>query len=119
MLKDWVCNLDDRGFPPKVGMVSDMAYTILLKRYDNAEEMDEKDLIGKHWITHYLNRHPELVAKFTTPKSKFTLRQLTLQAHQQLQQNTPRMKELINKLAFAAGQGHTRGDIHQEGEQKL
>ena len=29
------------------------------------------------------------------------------------------MKDLINKLASAAEQGHTRGDIHQEGEQKL
>ena len=119
MLKDWVCNLDNQGFPPKVEMVSDIACNILLKRYDNAEEVDKKDLIGKHWITHYLNRHPELV-KFTTPKSKFKLRQLTLQAHQQLQQDPthPRMKELINNVS-AAEQGHTRGDIHQEGEQKL
>ena len=48
MLKDWVCHLDNRGFPPKVEIVSHMACTILLKRYDNAEEVNEKDLIGKH-----------------------------------------------------------------------
>ena len=69
-LKDWVCDLDNRGFPPKVEMVSDMACTILLKRYDNAEEVDKKDLIGKHWITRFLNRHPELVTKFSTQVNK-------------------------------------------------
>ena len=80
-LSGWICDLDDRGFPPKVEMVSAMAPTILLQCYDDPEMEDEAELeVGKHWISRYLSQHPELVSTFSTQVNKQRLAANELQA---------------------------------------
>ena len=80
-LSGWICDLNDRGFPPKVEMVSAMARIIILQRYDDPEMADPAELeVGQHWISRFLNRHPELVTKFSTQVNKQRMAANELQA---------------------------------------
>ena len=51
----WIQNLENCGFPPK------------LEHVHQAAELIVKTEVGANWITRFLDRHPQLVAKFTTP----------------------------------------------------
>ena len=55
MQKDWMCDLDNRDFSPKVEMVSNMTCTILLKWYDNVEEVDKKTSLKEKSLDYTLS----------------------------------------------------------------
>ena len=61
----WIANLDNSGFPPRVDMVHTLCRQLM-------ERQDPTKLphIGKKFITRFLNRHPELVTKFSTQVNK-------------------------------------------------
>jgi hypothetical protein len=54
----WIDDLEDAGFPPRRRNVRE-AGKLLVGRKP-----------GKNWVTRFLNRHPELAIKFTTPLEK-------------------------------------------------
>ena len=54
----WIKALEGCGFPPKVVHVRQAAELIIKKE------------VGDHWITRFLNRHPEVAAKFTSPMER-------------------------------------------------
>ncbi|KAG0639414.1 hypothetical protein HOY80DRAFT_886333, partial [Tuber brumale] len=54
-------DMDDRGFPPPLDNVRAMALHLETKRLGKMSEPR-----GKNWATHFLNRHPSLVIKFST-----------------------------------------------------
>ena len=60
----WIYRLELAGFPPRIEHVRE---AVLILR-DDPEDLDK--VIGKNWITRFLNRHPELVAKFTSAFDK-------------------------------------------------
>lgn len=62
---NWIIKLDGKGFPPRVDMVVTMAKQILQRQ--NPSKLHE---IGQHWISRFLNRHPQLVSKFSTQVNK-------------------------------------------------
>lgn len=49
--------LDDLGHPLKLKMVKGFAMSLLHPK--------QRRELGKHWLTRFLNRHPELAAKFS------------------------------------------------------
>jgi len=57
----WCKEQDDRGFPPRLDMVKDMALYLYEKRTGN-----KRIRVGKNWITRFLDRHPDLATKFST-----------------------------------------------------
>ena len=60
--------MDWRGFPLRVDMVRHMATRILQHREKLA---NTKDLVlGKHWITQFLDRYTHLASKFSTQVKK-------------------------------------------------
>lgn len=52
---------DDRGFPPRLDMVKDMALNLERKRTSA-----EPSPIGKHWVSRFLKRQPSLALKMST-----------------------------------------------------
>jgi len=50
--------MDDWGFPLKLPLVHEMAEYLVKKRNCSRR-------LGKHWLTRFLNRNPELSSKFT------------------------------------------------------
>ena len=59
----WITNLDDRGFPVRVGMVRDLATRLLDKKHSTHK-------LGKNFISRFLNRHPSLTTKFSNQVHK-------------------------------------------------
>ena len=57
----WIVKMEEFGFPPRIEHVKEAV--ILLKG-----DWDEE--VGKNWITRFLNRHPNLVSKFSTQFDK-------------------------------------------------
>ena len=57
----WCKEQDDRGFPPRLDMVKDMALYVYEKRTGN-----KIIKVGKNWIMRFLDRHPDLATKFST-----------------------------------------------------
>lgn len=64
----WIKGLDAKGFPPRTDMVITLARQLMKATQQNSsiEDID----IGKHFITRFLNRHPELTSKFTRQINK-------------------------------------------------
>ena len=60
--------MDRRGFPLRVDMVRHMGVRILQQREKLANAHDV--ILGKHWITRFLDRHPHLASKFSTQVKK-------------------------------------------------
>jgi hypothetical protein len=67
----WIEKLDDMAIPPRATHVIRMVEAILFKRPSNSESAVKvaknkrpKGLIGKRWITRFLDRHPELASRF-------------------------------------------------------
>lgn len=80
----WCYENDDRGFPPRLDLVQDMARHLERKRTGLAPAP-----LGKNWITRFLNRHPDLANKYSTNLQR-----------QDAQANRPRLiKEYFAKLA--------------------
>ena len=59
----WIEQLDRRGLPPRIEMVTDLAIKILASR-------GKEPKIGQHWISRFLNRHSHLCTKFSTQVQK-------------------------------------------------
>jgi hypothetical protein len=57
----WCHDQDDRGFPPRLDMVKDMAIHLERKRTGITPPP-----IGKNWVSRFLNRNPDLAAKLST-----------------------------------------------------
>ena len=57
----WIQSLENCGFPPKVEHVH------------QAAELIAKMEVGANWITRFLNRHPLLAVKFTSPMERARL----------------------------------------------
>jgi len=55
----WCERLDKWGHPPRLEVVKSMAEAIVGRREKNRS-------LGKHWITRFLSRHPELASKFSS-----------------------------------------------------
>lgn len=53
--------MDDRGFPPRLDHVKDMALNLEQNRIGK-----EPGPMGKNWISRFLNRHPALASKYST-----------------------------------------------------
>ena len=70
----WILKLDEYGFPPRLDRLWEKVETIavaereaLHARYDTEGRRNRRyDHIGRSWITHFLNRHPELCSKLAT-----------------------------------------------------
>jgi hypothetical protein len=56
----WCTQLDDYGFPPRLDILLQLVRSLVTK-----EQGLEQD-IGKNWITRFLNRHPEVAAKYAS-----------------------------------------------------
>ena len=55
----WCGRLDEWGHPARLAVVKSMAEAIIARR--------EKDRsLGKHWITRFLSRHPDLAARLSS-----------------------------------------------------
>lgn len=64
-LERWCQQLDDWGFPPRMDMLREMANILAWQRTE--QEGDPKlAVLGKNWITRFLDRHPQLAGKFST-----------------------------------------------------
>lgn len=56
----WIYQLELAGFSPRIDHVRE---AVMILR-DSPNNLDQ--VIGKNWITRFLNRHPDLVAKFAS-----------------------------------------------------
>ena len=62
----WIYRLELAGFPPRIEHVRE---AVMLLRKEALEE-NLQSIIGQHWITRFLDRHPDLVAKFSSAFDK-------------------------------------------------
>jgi len=80
----WCFEMDDRGFPPRLDMMRDMAAHLELKQLSEKGEP-----FGKHWIARFLNRNSSITVKLSC----------SLEG-QRAHANDPRIiKDLFAKLA--------------------
>ena len=59
----WIFKLDEWGFPPRLEHVKE---AIVLLKYGAESAESYEDKIGQHYISRFLDRYPEVVAKFST-----------------------------------------------------
>ena len=79
----WCHDQDDRGFPPHLDMVKDMA--LHLEEHRTGQQPTP---IGKHWISRFLNRNHDLASKLSTQLER-----------QRAYSNDPRLlQDYFNKL---------------------
>lgn len=64
-LERWCQQLDDWGFPPRMDMLREMA-NILVRQRAEQEGDPRLAVLGKNWITRFLDRYPDLAGKFST-----------------------------------------------------
>lgn len=57
----WIYLLELAGFSPRI---ADVREAVTITR-NGTDDIDVDQVIGKNWITRFLNRHPDLVAKFS------------------------------------------------------
>ena len=62
-LRDWCTQLDDWGFPARLDLLQGMADALTHIR---PEEDPTIVGLGKRWIYNFLNRNPDLAAKYGT-----------------------------------------------------
>jgi len=55
----WCERLDEWGHPARLAVVKSMAEAIIARR-------EKKWSLGKHWITRFLSRHPDLAAQLSS-----------------------------------------------------
>ena len=58
----WIKRLDQIGIPLRLAHVRDMVTVLVRKRSTTSTGIT----IGQHWITRFLNRHPEISARIAT-----------------------------------------------------
>jgi hypothetical protein len=54
----WCQKMDDWGFPPRLSAVHGIAASLIAKRASHLP-------LGKNWLTRFLNRNPDLAARFS------------------------------------------------------
>jgi hypothetical protein len=54
----WCERMDDWGFPLRLSLVKEMAAYLVSKRASGRK-------LGRHWLTRFLDRNPELSSRFT------------------------------------------------------
>ena len=57
----WCEKLDEWGHPPRLAVVKTMAQAIINRRTNT-----KKKILGVHWLTRFLDRHPQLASKLST-----------------------------------------------------
>ena len=71
----WILKLDDYGFPPRVdilmGLVKNLAKEeaarqVPVQNFAVGKKPAQSNIIGKNWVTRFLNRHPNLAVKFAS-----------------------------------------------------
>ena len=69
----WILKLDDYGMPPQVDYPTDAVMELAknekyrqvqVRSQPQGKNPAQTSLIGRNWITRFLNRHPELAQKF-------------------------------------------------------
>jgi len=74
----WIVRLEEFGFPPRVSHVKEAIVLLKHPELGLEEEVIERYFegrIGKNYLTHFLNRHPELVSKLSSNFDKRCIRQ--------------------------------------------
>ncbi|KAH0602245.1 uncharacterized protein H6S33_009886 [Morchella sextelata] len=88
-LKKWIQDMDDAGFPPRVDLLRGMASALA----QNIAEEDKLDptaaIIGRNWVSRFLDRHPDLAAKYSTQ----------LDRQRQNASNPITLRDYFNKLS--------------------
>lgn len=60
-LVQWIQQLDDIGIPPRLPYLEEMARQVV-----QSVEGDHGTAIGEHWISRFLDRHPNISSRFTS-----------------------------------------------------
>jgi hypothetical protein len=60
-LSQWILSMDERGKPPRIVTVREMANVLLANR-DNTLPLPT---VGTNWVNRFINRHAELQSKFS------------------------------------------------------
>ncbi|KAL1957115.1 hypothetical protein VTO42DRAFT_6373 [Malbranchea cinnamomea] len=63
-LIQWILAMDERGQPPRVGIVREMANVLLANRGSNP-----RPTVGQNWVGNFVNRHEELKSKFSRKRA--------------------------------------------------
>lgn len=87
----WIYRMEFAGFPPRIEHVRE-AVIILREVPENLDQV-----VGKNWITRFLNRHPDLVAKFS---SAFDKKRIKASDPKVLIDHFRRLGSLIRKSIF-------------------
>ncbi|KAH0611005.1 uncharacterized protein H6S33_011432 [Morchella sextelata] len=87
-LKKWCQDMDDAGFPPRVDLLRGMATALAQKIAEEEHLGPDAAHIGRNWITRFLDRHPDLSAKYSTQ----------LDRQRQLANNPITLRDYYNKL---------------------
>ena len=64
----WIYRLELAGFPPRIEHVREAVLILWEDLQDDSQALDA--VVGKNWITRFLHRHPDLVAKFSSAFDK-------------------------------------------------
>ena len=59
-LQQWILSVDQRGMPPRIASVREMADLLLSKRSDTTTP----PTVGQNWVRNFVNRSPELRSKY-------------------------------------------------------
>ena len=59
-LKEWILSMDQRGMPPRIATVREMAGILVAQRVKPADMKP----IGKNWVRTFVKRHSNLQSKF-------------------------------------------------------
>ena len=67
----WILKVDDYGMPPQVDYLTDAVMELAKNKGSRqvqvgSQPRTQTNLIGKNWITCFLNHHPELALKFVS-----------------------------------------------------
>jgi hypothetical protein len=62
-LVQWINSMDERGQPPRIASVRDMANLLLISRTESAESAPLT--VGDCWVRRFIQRHPNLKTKFS------------------------------------------------------
>lgn len=63
-VKKWICFMDEKGLPIRFDLVRAMVLKLLKSNKKRATA------VGKHWISRFLSRHPDLASKFRSQVKK-------------------------------------------------
>lgn len=65
-LKKWCQDMYDSGFPPRVDLLRRMATALARKIAEEEHFGPDSAHIGRNWVIHFLDRHTDFSAKYST-----------------------------------------------------